>query len=106
MNPNWLGVVSAVGALIGFFVAYSVFGKPGRKANLGVVLAVLLLAVPGASFAVYYAHLFPEPAWYYEFRSWRGSEFAIVFVGVAGGLIAALLPRALFATCRSWSWPS
>ncbi|MEN3943808.1 cysteine peptidase family C39 domain-containing protein [Prosthecobacter sp. SYSU 5D2] len=49
----------------------------------------MILAVPGASFAAYYAHLVEVPGWYYEFRSWRGTEGLLMLIGVAGGLVAA-----------------
>jgi hypothetical protein len=58
-------------------------------------VALGILSVPGASFSAYYTHLFSEPSWYYEFRSWRGAEFWLLFPGAAGGLVASLLPRRL-----------
>jgi hypothetical protein len=64
---------------------------PIKKLILLSVLA-LVAAIPGASFAAYYAHIFPEPSWYYNFRSIAGTELLIVFLGVAGGLVATLLP--------------
>lgn len=53
------------------------------------------LAIPGASFTLHYLHLFPETAWYYEFRSWPGTELLVILVGVAGGMVGALIPRKL-----------
>lgn len=58
-----------------------------------LVVVAGILAIPGVSFAVYYAHLFPEMSWYYQFRSIAGTELLMGFVGVAGGFFAALLPR-------------
>ena len=60
-----------------------------------MALTSIILAIPGASFTAYYAHVLPEPSWYYEFRSWRGTECLLVVLGVAGGLVASLLPRIL-----------
>jgi len=95
MNPNWLGIFSAILAFAAFFVVYRAAGNtPAGKRVLFALLAIVA-AIPGASFAVYYAHVLPEPAWYYQFRSIAGTELLIVFTGVAGGLVAALLPRVL-----------
>lgn len=54
-----------------------------------------ILALPGASFAAHYVHVLPEAGWYYEFRSWRGTECLLLMLGPAGGLFASLLPRNL-----------
>ena len=54
-----------------------------------------MFALPGASFAAYYAHVLPETAWYYQFRSLRHTEWLVMLIGVAGGVIAAVLPRVL-----------
>ena len=91
MNPNWLGVLSAVGALIAFVLVYATFRRTGKKPKAGTLVLALLLAVPGASFAAYYAHVLPEPDWYYAFRSWSGTELLLIVVGVAGGVFASLL---------------
>ncbi|HEX9048847.1 MAG TPA: cysteine peptidase family C39 domain-containing protein [Verrucomicrobiae bacterium] len=39
----------------------------------------------------------PEYEWYYTLRSWPGSELLVVFLGCAGGVAAALLPRILLS---------
>lgn len=95
MNPNWLGIISAILAVVGFLVAYRFSFKKPLKIRVWLVVASGFAAIPGASFAVYYAHLFPEMAWYYEFRSIPGTELLMVFVGVAGGFFATFLPRML-----------
>jgi hypothetical protein len=95
MNPNWLGVISAILAFVAFFVVYRVAkGTPTKKRILLALLAIVA-AIPGATFAAYYAHVFPEPSWYYHFRSNTGTELLVVLLGVAGGLVATLLPRAI-----------
>jgi len=92
-NLNGIGVVSALLAAAGFFVVYRVMlGRTAKRRRLFTLLA-LVAAIPGASFALYYAHLFGDFAWYYEFRSIPGSEFMMVFLGVAAGLLATFLPR-------------
>lgn len=58
-------------------------------------LVALLAAIPGASFTAYYGHVFPEPGWYYEFRSCPGTECLLMVLGIAGGLASSLLPRVL-----------
>lgn len=95
MNPNWLGTISAVGALAVFFLSYRLAMKTPKGARLPLAVASAILAIPGASFTAYYAHALPEVNWYYEFRSWRGTESLLIGLGVAGGLIASILPRKL-----------
>jgi len=95
MNPNWLGVISAILAFGAFFVVYLVNKDAPAKKRIFFTLLALVAAIPGASFAAYYAHILAEPSWYYQFRSIAGTELLIVFLGVAGGLVATLLPRML-----------
>jgi hypothetical protein len=54
-----------------------------------------LLSIPSLWFAIYYLHVLREYEWFYTLRSWRGSEFLVVFLGCAAGAAAALLPRVL-----------
>ncbi len=93
MNPNCLGVISAILAIAAFFFAYR-FGK-NKPLRTRVVFSILAIvaAIPGASFAVYYAHVLPESSWYFQFRSIAGTELLVIFLGIACGLIATLLPR-------------
>ena len=93
MNPNWLGIISAVLAFIAFAITYRFAKKESTKRRLILCIPAILLALPGASFAAYYAHIFPETEGYYQFRSIPGCELLMIFVGIAGGLIASLLPR-------------
>lgn len=95
MNPNWLGVISAILAFVAFGLVYRAAKDTPAKKRIPLALFAILAAIPGASFAVYYAHILPETSWYYQFRSITGTEFLIVFLGVAGGLVATLLPRVL-----------
>jgi hypothetical protein len=95
MNPNWFGTICAGGALAAFFLSYRVAMHLVKRTRTLLALAAILLAIPGASFAGYYAHVFPESGWYYEFRSWPGTECLLIVLGVAGGLVASLLPRML-----------
>lgn len=95
MNPNWLGIPAAFLALVAFLATYRLAKKAPLKARVIWALLGMIAAIPGVSFAVHYAHLLPEASWYYQFRSIVGTEFLMVFVGVAGGLMATLLPRLL-----------
>lgn len=95
MNPNWLGVFSAILAFAAFFVVYHVARDIPLKKRIVAALLAIIAAIPGVSFSVYYAHVFPEPGWYYQFRSITGTELLLSFLGAAGGLVATLLPRIL-----------
>ena len=95
MNPNWLGVISAILAFVAFGLVYRSANDIPAKKRILLALFAILAAIPGASFAAYYAHILPEPSWYFQFRSITGTEFLIVFLGIAGGLVATLLPRVL-----------
>lgn len=97
MNPNWLGVLSALLAAFAFLVAYRGASTASLKMRLLLNAVAMVLAIPGAGFAVYYTHLLPDTAWYYQFRSISGTELLMVFVGIAGGLAATLLPRKLLS---------
>ncbi len=95
MSPNWFGTICAGGTLAAFFLSYRLGMNAAKKTRLLLALASTIVAIPAASFAGYYAHALPEPSWYYEFRSWRGTECLLITLGIAGGLIASLLPRML-----------
>ena len=87
MNPNWLVVISAILAVVEFLVAYRVAIKKPLKSRVWLVVIAAITAIPGASFVVYYAHLFPEMAWYYEFRSVPGSELMMACPSLSGQLL-------------------
>lgn len=50
-------------------------------------------ALLGTSYALYYLHILPEPAWFYQWRSLPGSEVLVLALAVAGAALSALLPR-------------
>lgn len=97
MNINWIGVISAMLSFAAFFLVYRSAKRLSTKSKILISLLAIVAAIPAASFAVYYAHVLPEPSWYYQFRSITGTELLVVFIGIAGGLVAALLPRMLLA---------
>jgi hypothetical protein len=95
MNPNWLGIISAILAFVAFFVVFRSAKQISYKSRIFITFLATFAAIPAASFAVYYTHILPESSWYYQFRSIAGTELLMVFVGLAGGLVAALIPRLL-----------
>jgi hypothetical protein len=95
MNINWLIVVSAALALILFFFTYHYLQKVSTKQKYAFTALSFVLALPAASFALYYTHFLADISWYFEFRSWLGTELLIVFLGVAGGSVASLMSRKL-----------
>lgn len=95
MNPNWIGIISLILALIAFLTTLKVVREINLKKRLSLTLLAVILAIPGASFTIYYYHIFPEFDWYYQFRSIAGTEVLIIFVGIAGGLAASLLHRSI-----------
>jgi len=95
MFPNWLGIISAILAIFTFYLAFQSGEKMSARNRWGVTLVACFLAVPGISFTTYYAHILPEPAWYYQFRSLPGMELLVIPIGIAGGLVASILPRGI-----------
>jgi len=95
MNPNWLGILSAILAFAAFSVTYRNAKRIATKPRTFCTILAIATAMPATSFAVYYAHIFSEPSWYYQFRSIVGTELLVVFLGVAGGMVATFLPRML-----------
>lgn len=95
MHPNWIGVISTILTFVAFLATYHALHEQPRKNRIQLVFLALIAALPGASFAAYYAHVLPEPSWYYQFRSIAGTELLVVFIGIAGGLVATFLPRLL-----------
>ncbi|MAS95936.1 MAG: hypothetical protein CMO55_22250 [Verrucomicrobiales bacterium] len=91
MFPNYIGLSAVLLTVLVFFLTDNMVRRLGGLRQVGITAVLILLAVPGASFSAYYLHLFPESEWYYEFRSWRGTEFLVVFIGAAGGAVGALV---------------
>jgi len=93
MHANFLGLGAVALSLVAFKLVYD------RLRRRTVVVRVVwlgglgVLAVPAMLFGAYYLHVLPERAWFYEFRSWTGTEFLVIFLGCAAGAAAALLPR-------------
>ena len=91
MNPS--GLLAAVsGAFVFIAVQRALRGTSFRRRLVAFGL-FSLLALPALSFSLCYLPGFPQAAWYYEMRSWRGIEFAMLFAGGAGGAATAILSR-------------
>jgi predicted double-glycine peptidase len=93
MHANFFGLTAVALTLLVFKLTYDhLRGRAvGVKAAwLGIGICI---SVPGILFGIYYLHVLPEWEWFYAFRSWPGTEFLAVFLGVAAGALAALLPR-------------
>lgn len=85
INLRGLFVSSGVFFFFGFI--YSLVKSWGRKARLVALLVTLVLSLPAFAFTLYYFHILPEKAWFYELRSWNHSEDLML---LAGGFMAVL----------------
>lgn len=92
-NLNLIGLCAAIMTLIAFKVAFHI-ARP-QSVTKRILWCVVLGAfgTPSVLFAAYYLKILPEWAWFYEMRSWRGSEFLVVSLGASAGILASLLPR-------------
>lgn len=95
MTYNFLGLGSVILSVAAFAAIYSYLMDKPVRLRLIALLVFSILAIPSILFAVYYLHILPEKAWFYTLRSFRGSELLVVFLGLAAGSFAALLPRLL-----------
>ncbi|CAN5909446.1 hypothetical protein BH11VER1_BH11VER1_09550 [soil metagenome] len=95
LNANYTGLFAVVLGLIVFAVTHRKLLVRPVFFRLKALLIFGILALPSVLFATYYLHLLPEREWFYELRSWRGTEFLVVFLGAAAGALASLLPRAV-----------
>ncbi len=95
MNSLLLPV--AVLALV-LFVVGNRCGRTVRKtsADVTVLIAAAICALPGILFALYYLHLFDDAVWFYEFRSWPLTELSAAGAGLLAGLLHAWIARAGF----------
>jgi hypothetical protein len=93
---NYTGAAAIVLSVIACAATKRLLGHRSISTRIYFLCGFALLSVPSAWFAIYYLHVLPEYEWFYTLRSWRGSEFLVVFLGCAGGVAASLIPRMLF----------
>lgn len=93
MNVNLTGLFAVVLSLAVFAMTHRMLQSRPVSFRLRTLLVFGVLALPSVLFATYYLHLLPEREWFYELRSWYGTEFLVVFLGAAAGAVASLLPR-------------
>lgn len=96
-GANLTGFIAAAAALAVFVTAYGRLRHVGIPIRAWSLAGFLILSIPSALVAAYYAGIPLEHAWYYEMRSWRGSEFFILPAGAAAGVMATFLPKLLVA---------
>lgn len=92
-NVNLIGLLAAVGSIVVFKLVYERLKTRSCRVKLAAALVFGIAAMPAMLAAAYYLHFIPERAWFYELRSWRGSEWLILPLAVSAGCLAALLPR-------------
>jgi len=94
---NLIGIAAIVLSVVGFAIFHKLLRHRSFPIRIRTLLVFALLAVPSILFSVYYLHVLPECGWFYALRSWPGSEFMVLFLGCAGGIAAALIPRKLLS---------
>ena len=92
---NFIGIAAVVLSVVGFAVSHRLLRPRPVRVRVQCFCLFALLAVPAVLFTVYYLHVLHDHEWLYTLRSWRGSEFLVVFLGCTGGAVAALMPRVL-----------
>jgi hypothetical protein len=94
MYPNYPGLLAVALSLgIGILTLRWLRSKSSSQ-RWGWLLCFTVLSVPAWLCSIYYLHVLPERVWFYEFRSWNGSEFCVVFLGAMFGVLATwLAPR-------------
>lgn len=94
---NIAGIVAAGAAAIVCVSIYVLSRRFTRTTRWGIFVTFAIFSIPSLLVAAYYLQLPLEHAWFYEMRSWSGSEFLILPVAVATGIFGTFLPRPLFA---------
>ena len=92
---NLIGAIAVVTSVAVFAFTHRWLVQRSLAVRWSVFGIFTVLSIPAVLFTLYYFHLLPERAWFYTLRSWNGSEFLAVFLGAAGGALAALVSRRL-----------
>jgi len=93
MNVNLIGWAAVCASIIAFQLAFNFTKLRATKWRACWFVIFCICGIPAFLFTVYYSHILPEWAWFYELRSWHGSEFFATPLGAAAGILATLLPR-------------
>ena len=87
---NLVGLLCGVLAVAFFAISRRFASRRDLRWRLRFAGFAGLLALPGLWQAAYYLHFLPETVWFYEARSWRGSELGVLPLGIFGGALASL----------------
>ncbi|HEY3332674.1 MAG TPA: cysteine peptidase family C39 domain-containing protein [Capsulimonadaceae bacterium] len=91
MNINPLFAPTFVLGVVIYAITLRRFAWPKAPVTrMAVALGVLIAALPGAAFAIYYMHWFDKAALFYEFRALPGTELTAAGLGFSIGAVAAL----------------
>lgn len=93
MFPHFFGLFCAALALSAFALAHRQALRQPLARRARWLASCAVLASPALYNAAYYLHTLPEASWFYEARSRPGVELLVIPAGIAGGLLAACLPR-------------
>jgi hypothetical protein len=93
MGYNLAGLICGVLAVGLFATAHRLALRLEPRMRWRAAVIRGLFALPALYQAAYYLHVLPEAMWFYEARSWWGSELVVLPLGAWGGCVAALLPR-------------
>lgn len=93
MHADFVGLAAAILSLVAFKLTYDFLR--GRAVTVRWMWLGIgsVSSIPALSFGLYYLHAMPDWEWFYTFRSWRGTEALTIFLGIAAGALASLLPR-------------
>jgi len=93
MNVNLTGLSAALLSILLFRFVWSKARTWKTPMKCWIALASLPPTLLALGFTAHYLHVLPEQVWFYELRSWRGSEFLLLFPGLLFGILASAFPR-------------
>jgi len=95
LNPNAIPTILL--SFLWFWLWASLTRRIDSRARRAALLILaVILSIPGALFVIYYAHLFDNAAWFYQFRTAPYSELAASGLGaLAGFLHCVFQPKSL-----------
>src|SRR4051812_33806247 len=71
LKVNYTGIIAAAASVIVFFITAAMLRRRATGIRVGSLLVLSLFAIPSLLFAVYYFHVLPEQAWFYQLRAGR-----------------------------------